>query len=65
MLFMIFPNLNETQKFVIQTIKERMGNEVTERWFFTRNKHFHNKAPIDYLLSENYNYFDQIINNYS
>jgi hypothetical protein len=62
---MNFPDLNETQNFIIQTIKERMGSDVTEKWLFIRNKHFNNKAPIDYILSENYNYFDHILNNYS
>jgi hypothetical protein len=59
---MTFPELNNEQKFIVNTLKERLGQEFTEHWLLLRNKHFQNKAPIDFLLSENYEYFDYIIN---
>jgi len=58
---MEFPNLNEKQKFVLNSLKEKIGSDFTEKWLVMRNKHFNNRAPIDYLLSENYNYFDYIL----
>lgn len=55
------PNLNQTQKFIINTLKERIGAEFTEEWLFLKNKHFMNKAPIDFILSENYEYFRYLL----
>lgn len=59
---MDFPILNSKQKFIIDTLKETLGAEFTEKWLYTRNKYFKNKAPIDLLLSENYTYFDYLMN---
>jgi len=58
---MKFPNLNDKQKFIVNTIKEKIGSEFTEEWFLLRNKHFRDKAPIDFLLSENYEYFTYLV----
>lgn len=52
---------NEKQIFILSSLRERLGKAVTERWLFMRNKHFNGKAPIDYLLSENYSYFEYIL----
>ena len=59
---MKFPNLNHEQLFVVNNIKQKIGSEFTEEWLFLRNKHFKDKAPIDFLLSENYEYFSYLIN---
>jgi hypothetical protein len=57
---MNFPVLNSKQKFIIDSLKETLGSEFAEKWLYMRNKHFNNKAPIDFLLSENYNFFDRL-----
>jgi hypothetical protein len=59
---MNFPILNSKQKFIIDTLKETLGSEFTEKWLYMRNKHFNNNTPIDYLLSENYSYFEYLLN---
>lgn len=53
--------LNSTQKFILATLREKLGTSITNKWLFLRNKHFQNKAPVDFLLSENYAYFDYIL----
>ena len=53
--------LNSTQKYILQSLREKLGATITNKWLFLRNKHFQNKAPIDFLLSENYTYFDYIL----
>lgn len=58
---MKFPNLNDQQKFIVDNIKEKIGTEFTEKWFYLRNKNFKDRAPIDFLLSENYEYFNYIV----
>jgi len=60
----MFPNLNDKQLFILNSLKEKIGVNYAEKWLFLRNKHFQNKAPIDFLLSENYEYFDYLLNDY-
>ncbi len=56
---MKFPNLNYRQQQLLSILEETIGKEDIEGWLLTRNIHFNNKCPVDYILSENYEYFSQ------
>lgn len=58
---MKFPNLNDKQMFILDSIKQKIGSEFAEEWMFLRNKHFKDRTPVDFLLSENYEYFSYLI----
>jgi hypothetical protein len=49
-------SLNDKQKEILNSLREYFGNNL-DNFLSTPNKEFRNKAPLYFLLSENYDYF--------
>jgi len=55
--------LNYEQQLIINKLKEKAFDTSLDIWLSTPHKAFKDKAPIDLLLSGNYEYFYNYINN--
>ena len=53
-------SLNKQQLQIVTELKQIMGAEL-DAWLSLPHKSFKNKAPIELLLSENYEYFYSFI----
>lgn len=54
-------NLNSRQKEIINILKSKFDSEEQlETWLSLPNKMFRSKPPIDFLIAENYDYFDRL-----
>lgn len=53
-------SLNKQQLQIVTELKQIMGTEL-DAWLSLPHKSFKNKAPIELLLSENYEYFYSFI----
>lgn len=61
---MNYEMLSSRQKDIISKIRPMFeSDEQLEKWFSLPNKLFRNKAPLDLLLSGNFDYFERLINN--
>jgi hypothetical protein len=55
---------NDKQKSLLVKLKSSFNDDTLfEKWLSMPNKHFRNKPPIFFILSENYDYFQRFINN--
>jgi uncharacterized protein (DUF2384 family) len=53
-------SLNKQQLQIVTELKQILGAEL-DAWLSLPHKSFKNKAPIELLLSENYEYFYSFI----
>lgn len=54
--------LNDKQKGIYDKLLEGFDNEQQlQNWMSIPNRYFRNKAPIDVLISQNYDYFDRFL----
>jgi len=55
--------LSEKQKSIISRIRPMFEtDEQMDKWFSLPNKLFREKAPLDVLLSGNFDYFERLLN---
>ena len=55
-------SLNIKQKTIYNKLLEGFDNEQQlQTWLSLPNKLFRSKAPIDVLISQNYDYFDRFL----
>lgn len=60
---MNYEMLSEKQKAIAQQVREMFeSDEQLDKWFSTPNKLFRDKAPLDVLLSGNFDYFERLLN---
>jgi len=56
--------LSEKQLNIISKLEKMFeSKDQLELWFSLPNKLFRNKAPLDLLLSGNFDYFDRFLTN--
>ena len=53
--------MNNIQQYILERLFTIIGKQTTKTWLLTRNIHFNNNTPINYLLSGNYMHFDKFI----
>jgi len=55
--------LNREQQLIVNKLKEKATEHSLDVWLSTPHKSFKDRAPLDVLLSGNYEYFYNYIGN--